>query len=148
MAIPKTPTNLRERALALHLSGLVAHWDEVAELEWPMQLVEWEEAERARRSMLRRLGTAAIGKFKPLADFDWAWPTHCDRAAVEELMRLDFLEDASNVVLMGPNGVGKTMIAQNLAHQALVRGHTVRFAAAGDLLGELAAIDSALNWSL
>jgi DNA replication protein DnaC len=143
MAIPKTPTNLRERALALHLNGLVAHWDEVAELDWVTQLVEWEEAERARRSMLRRLGTAAIGKFKPLADFDWAWPTHCDRAAVEELMRLDFLEDASNVVLMGPNGVGKTMIAQNLAHQALVRGHTVRFAAAGDLLGELAAIDSA-----
>ena len=143
MAIPKTPSNLRERAVALHLNGLVAHWSDVAETEWVTQLVEWEEAERARRSMVRRLGTAAIGKFKLIADFDWRWPKEIDRSAVEALLGLDFLEDASNVVLMGPNGVGKTMIAQNIAYHALMRGHTVRFTTAGNLLGELAAIDSA-----
>ena len=143
MAIPKTPSNLRERAAALHFNGLVAHWSEVAEAEWVAQVVEWEEAERAKRSMARRLSTATIGRFKLIADFDWQWPKEIDRTAVEALLALDFMEDASNVVLMGPNGVGKSMIAQNIAYQALMRGHTVRFTSAGNLLGELTAIDSA-----
>jgi hypothetical protein len=57
-------------------------------------------------------------------------------------MALDFLEDAANVVLVGPNGVGKSMIAQNIAHQTLTRGHTVLFTTAGQLLGDLSALDS------
>ena len=35
-------------------------------------------------------------------------------------MTLDFLKDATNVVLVGQNGTGKTMLAQNIAHQALI----------------------------
>lgn len=133
---------LRDRAAALHLNGVVAHWAEVATADWVPQLVDWEEEERTRRSLERRLKDARIGRFKPLADFDWAWPTRCDRGAVEELMALKFVEEAANVVLVGPNGVGKSMLAKNVAHQALIRGHTVRFATAGELLGDLAALDS------
>ena len=48
-------------------------------------------------------------------------------------------EDASNVVLVGPNGVGKTMLAQNLAYQALLGGHTALFVTASAMLNELAA---------
>ena len=78
-----------------------------------------------------------------MADFDWQWPTQCDRAAVERLMTLDFLSDASNVVLVGhTNGVGKTMCACNLGYQAVLAGHTALFITAGQLLGELAALDS------
>ena len=57
-------------------------------------------------------------------------------------MTLDFLDEAVNVVLVGPNGVGKSTIAANIAHLAVLKGHTVRFATAASMLGELATIDS------
>lgn len=134
--------SLRERTTALCLNGLLAHWPEVATAEWQAPLLQWEEAERSRRSLERRLASAHIGRFKPLADFDWAWPTRCDRASVEALMALEFITEAANVVLVSPNGVGKSTLARNIAHQALIQGHTVCFTTAGDLLGELAALDS------
>jgi len=132
----------RARAGALNLYGLLAHWGEVASQDWVATLLGWEEQERARRSLERRLRSAHIGRFKPLCDFDWAWPKRCDRAAIDALMTLEFLDDATNVVLLGPNGVGKSTIAQNIAHQALTRGHTVLFTSAGQLLGDLSALDS------
>lgn len=136
------PENLRTRAKGLKLHGLLAHWPEARDAGWAKTLIGWEEEERARRSLERRLREARIGRFKPLSDFDWAWPKKCDRAAVEDLMALEFLKDATNAVLVGPNGVGKSTLAQNIAHQALVHGHTVRFTCAGNLLGELTALDS------
>lgn len=136
------PNALRARAAALHLHGLLAHWPEVATADWLAPLLDWEEQERHRRSLERRLQTAHIGRFKPLCDFDWSWPKRCDRAAIEALMALDFLREAGNAVLVGPNGVGKSTLAQNIAHQALIAGHTVLFTTAGALLGDLAALDS------
>ena len=130
------------RAKALQLHGVVAHWGECREASWLEPLLAWEEAERARRSLERRLRCAHIGRFKPLADFDWHWPEQCDQAAIAELMTLEFLQTATNAILVGPSGLGKTTIAQNLAHQAVLRGHTVLFTTAGQLLGELAALDS------
>jgi DNA replication protein DnaC len=133
---------LRSRAEALHLHGLLAHWNQVAAADWLPSLLDWEEHERRRRSLERRLKDARIGSFKPLCDFDWSWPKRCDRAAIEGLMGLDFINEASNAVLLGPNGVGKSMIAQNIAYQALIAGHTALFTSAGQLLGDLCALDS------
>ncbi len=133
---------LIDRARDLGLHGLLAHWDEIGEPDWLARLIAWEEDERRARSLRRRLGAARIGRFKPLADFDWEWPRRCDRMAVEDLMTLGFLDEAANVVLVGPNGVGKSTIAANIAHRAVLAGHTVRFATAASMLGELAAIDS------
>jgi len=144
--VTPSQAELREHAGALRLHGLQAHWAEVMgnaeQARWVAQMLSWEATERGRRSLERRLRAAHIGRFKPLADFDWAWPKSIDRGAVEELMTLDFLKEASNVVLVGPNGVGKTMCACNLGYQAVLAGHTALFITAGNLLGELAALDS------
>jgi len=134
---------LLQRAAALKLYGLVAHWDEIPETElpWIQRLTAWEEVERKRRGLERRLSAAHIGRFKPLADFDWGWPEQCDRAAVTGFMSLGFIKEAANLILVGPNGVGKSMIAQNIAHHAVMQGHSTLFINAAQMLGDLAAQD-------
>lgn len=132
---------LMARAKTLKLYGLLAHWAEIGETGWIEALIGWEEEERARRGLERRLRGARLGRFKPLVDFDWHWPKQCDREAVEELMRLGFLQETANAVLIGPNGVGKSTIARNIAHQAVLHGHSVLFTSAGHMLNELAAQD-------
>jgi DNA replication protein DnaC len=130
------------RAKALRLNGLIEHWDEVSTAPWLETLVQWEEGERAHRSLQRRIREARLGTYKAIADFDWTWPNKIDRFVIDELMSLAFLKEATNVILIGNNGVGKTTIARNIAAQALLAGYTVQFKAAGDMLGELASIDS------
>jgi DNA replication protein DnaC len=139
---PSPNDELREPAQKLGLWGLTAQWDKMQRADWVERLIALEEAERGKRSLERRLHNAKIGPFKPIADFDWAWPAKIDRELVEDLLRLEFIAEAANVILVGANGLGKTMIAQNLVHQAILRGHTARFINASALLNDLAAQDS------
>lgn len=141
MTIRKSEELLMARAKVLKLYGMLAHWDEINETGWVEPLIQWEEQERARRGLERRMRSARLGRFKPLADFDWSWPGQCDREAVNELMQLNFLEQATNVILVGPNGVGKSTLARNIAHQAALQGHNVLFTGASQMLNELAAQD-------
>jgi DNA replication protein DnaC len=140
-AKPASPpaADRRGRAQKLGLWGLLAHWNEVEEAAWTETLLGYEEEERSRRSLERRLRRAKLGSFKPLADFDWSWPTKIDRELVEDLFHLEFLSEGANVVFVGTNGLGKTMLAQNLAYQTILRGHTARFINGSALLNELAA---------
>jgi len=142
--------DLQQRARALKLYGLLEHWEDVGRQPWVTDLIAWEETERARRGLERRLRRARLGTCKPMADFDWEWPEKIDRDHVEDLFHLDWLASAANVVLIGPNGIGKTMIAKNLAHQAILAGATVRFLTASELLNTLVEQDtsSSLNRKL
>jgi DNA replication protein DnaC len=77
-----------------------------------------------------------------MTDYDWRWPTKIDREGVQELLNLGFVERGHNAVLVGPNGVGKTMILKNLAYQAVLNGLIVRFVTASDMLADLARQES------
>ncbi|KWI43229.1 hypothetical protein [Burkholderia stagnalis] len=57
---------LRSRARALRLNGLVEHWAEVDGSTWLAPLLQWEEDERAHRSLQRRIRAAKLSKFKTL----------------------------------------------------------------------------------
>ena len=96
-----------------------------------------EQAERARRGLLRRLSDARLGRFKPMADFDWSWPKRIDRDLVELALASSFITERRNLVLVATNGLGKTMIAKNIAHAAVLAGHTAIFRSASELLTDL-----------
>jgi DNA replication protein DnaC len=114
---PTTPEMLRGRVQRLALHGLIAHWTEVADKPWVAELCAYEERERHRRSLERRLREARIGAFKSMVDFDWSWPKKIDKDTALDLLSLRFIEDGINAILLGPNGVGKTMLLRNIAHQ-------------------------------
>jgi DNA replication protein DnaC len=127
------------RAVPAQLDDFIAHavqarWSAHQILE---QVVKTEAAERSRRSLERRLRISGIKSFKPIADFDWSWPDKIERDVIERALTLDFLGEARNLILAGPNGLGKTMIAQNLCHAAVLSGHSVLFRSAAALLEDL-----------
>jgi DNA replication protein DnaC len=142
---------LTDQLAALGLRYTAAHLDDVVALatkrRWSTtqlleHLVESEQQERTRRSLERRLARARIGRFVTMSEFDWAWPKRIDRPAVEATLRLDFLAEARNVVLVAPQGLGKTMIAQNIAHAAVLAGTHVLFTTAAQLLLDLGGQES------
>lgn len=133
---------LKAQAQRLGLWGLVANWDELGNEPWVQDYLHAEWEERQRRSLERRLRNAKIGAFKAMADFDWTWPERIDRDHVEDVLRLDFVAEKVNVVIVGSNGLGKTTIARNTSYQALLAGHSVRCATASEMLNDLAAQDT------
>jgi DNA replication protein DnaC len=144
-------TPLADQLATLGLRYTAAHLDDVVALatkrRWSIpqlleHLVEREQQERTRRSLERRLARSRIGRFISMSDFDWAWPKRIDRAAVEAVLRLDFLAEARNVVLVAAQGLGKTMIAQNIAHAAVLAGTHVLFTTAAQLLLDLGSQES------
>ena len=136
------PTQLQQiglRAVPAQLDDFLAHaikarWSAHQILE---QLAQAEISERSRRSLERRLRLSGIKRFKPMADFEWSWPTKIERDVIERALTLDFLSESRNLVMVGRNGLGKTMIAQNLCHSAVLAGYSVLFRSAAALLEEL-----------
>ena len=126
-------------ATALNLDDFLAR---ATKSRWSPQLMLEEMArselhERSRRSVERRLRLARIGRFRPMADFDWHWPKKIDRPTIERALTLDFIPEARNFILLGSNGLGKTMVAQNIAYAAVQAGYTVLFRTASDILADL-----------
>ena len=143
---------LTQRLIGLGMHCTAEHLDDIVARATkrrmsPVQLLECvcelEEQERARRSLERRHTRSKLGRFKSMADFDWAWPKKLDREAVEHVLSLDFLEHGRNVVLVAAQGLGKTMVAKNIAHQAILEGHGVLFVTAADMLLDLTSQESA-----
>jgi DNA replication protein DnaC len=98
------------------------------------RLLEIEvEATEARR-LAGRLRFASLPAPWTLADFDFDAQPALDRTVVDELATLRFVEEAANVLLVGPPGVGKTMLAICLARAAVEAGYRVYYASAADLV--------------
>ncbi len=86
------------------------------------------------RSAVKRSGIFPV---TTLDTYDFTRPTSLDRDVVERAATLDFVRERSNVVFVGPSGVGKTHLANALGYLACVEGYRVRFALAADLVNDL-----------
>lgn len=135
--------DLRAIANKLGFKALAANWREYADEPCIKKLLEQEEADKHRRTLERRLRESQINEMKPAAEFDWVWPKRIDRELVEDLFTLKFVEEPANVIFMGPNGVGKTMLAKNLIHKALLSGYKTKFTPASQMLNDLSSQDGA-----
>jgi DNA replication protein DnaC len=141
-----TPTTLPSNLKRLGLHRLAADLDDLiaraTRSRWsPVQLLEAlvtaELDDRARRSVERRLKRARLGRFKSIADWEWDWPKTLHRPALERVLGLDFVTRGENVILVGAQGLGKTMLAKNIVHQAVLAGHSAVFTTASELLLDL-----------
>ncbi len=93
--------------------------------------VEVDAVEERRRVTLERF--ASLPSPFTLSDFDFTAQPSIDEKLVRELGTLRFVEDATNVLFIGPPGVGKTMLAVGLGHAAVAAGMRVHYTTAADL---------------
>jgi DNA replication protein DnaC len=96
-----------------------------------------EVQRRDHQALERRLLGAGFEDRVTLDDVDWASPVTLDRRQLQQLFTLEFLARKEHVILVGPVGVGKTMLAQCLGAATVRAGHSVRFVRADVLLKEL-----------
>lgn len=106
-------------------------------------LAEGELNLRRDRATIRRIKNARFPVVKTIDQFSWNWPKKINRMAVQNLFRLQFLEDHANVILLGTVGLGKTHIATALGYAACLAGKSVLFATAVDAINTLAAAQAA-----
>ena len=113
--------------------------DSVPHLDYLARLIEGEAALRADRAVARRIQAARFPVIKTIETFRWDWPKQINRLQVLDLFRLQFVQDKSNVILLGLVGLGKTHLASALGYAACQKGMNVLFANAIDVINTLSA---------
>jgi len=107
------------------------------------RLVEGEAAMRRDRFIERKVRLARFPVIKTLDQFTWSWPKNINRLQVQNLFRLTFIKEKSNVIFLGGVGIGKTHLASALGYAACLKGHSVLFATAIDVINTLTSAQAA-----
>jgi len=97
---------IRENHEAIGQLAARKQWEHVHYLA---ELIKEEANLRHDRTIQRRIRMARFPVIKTLDRFNWSWPQKINRAQVQNLFRLKFIEDKSNVVFIGGVGLGKTI---------------------------------------
>ncbi len=137
--LKETLRELRLYYASDNLDSIMRTLEEKSPREMLSHLVAVETLERKNRSINRRLAEARLGRFKLMGEFDWAHPEKMNRPKVEHLLKSDLNELGKNIIIIGTQGLGKTMLARNLGYQAIHQGKKVRFTTASKLVADLIA---------
>lgn len=134
---------LKDLAKTLRLSGMIptfcqrVSYAKAKKLSYEefMELILSDEAERrAARSLNLKMKKAGV---TGLASYDWNTTTSYDRDVVKKLFSLSFIEAHTSVLIFGPTGVGKTMLARHLAYAALKAGYDALLVRADKMFEQL-----------
>lgn len=97
---------------------------------------EYEKREQRKIRYLMRM--SGIKRVKLLNDFDWKFNPKVPRDKIMEYMNTEWLQRPSNLVVIGPAGVGKTHVATAFCHDAIGKGHQTVFLSLFDLTSKMA----------
>jgi DNA replication protein DnaC len=107
-------------------------------VEFLTTLVQDEVERRAQSKLRLRLRRANFDVTKTLEGFDFSFNPKLNKTQVFDLGTCQWIERHENCLLYGPTGVGKTHLAQALAHEACRRGFEVLFVSTAKMLQHLA----------
>jgi DNA replication protein DnaC len=126
-------------AIDARLEGLLesAAKKEPSYADFLLEVMNTEADARRQRYLKARLQLAHLPYVKTFEQFDFSFQPSIDERQIRELRTLRFVHEASNVILLGPPGVGKTHLAVSLAETAIQSGHGAYFMTAHDLVTDL-----------
>ncbi len=139
MSIPNLETTLKQ----LRLSGLAgtlslrlqeAAANRLSHEEFLENLLQDELNVRHERFLKRRTKAADFHHLKTLEDFDWRFNPSVPRKEIYDLATGQFIRQASDLLLIGPPGVGKTHLAQALGYEAIKQNLAVLYRSIFDLV--------------
>ena len=125
---------LKQTLKRLRLSGLLATLGDriayakgvkLSYLEFLELILQDEIQRREQNSLNKRMKYASLDSNQTLERFDWDAKVSVDRNTLKELFSLEFIDRRENVIFCGPVGVGKTFLANAIAHSACRRGKKV-----------------------
>lgn len=131
---------IREHHESLADTAAKENW---SHLQYLAALIEGESALRRDRSVQRRIQSARFPVIKTLDQYQWTWPTEINRLQIQNLFHLNFIGTQTNVIFLGGVGLGKTHLATALGYAACLKGHSVLFTTAIDVINALSAAQSA-----
>src|SRR6185369_6273503 len=134
-----TLTALNLTAIDTRLEALLesASKKETAYADFLLEAMRTEADARRQRYLKTWLQLAHLPYIKTFDQFDFAFQPSIDEKQVRELRTLRFVHEASNVILLGPPGVGKTHLSVALAEAAIQSGFGAYFMTAHDLVTDL-----------
>ena len=127
---------LRDYASQLKLSAIQDQAEELIRkaseekcsyLDFSLSLLETEINQRRQRDLERRIKAAKLPVSHDLDQYDYSFMNGISKQQLSQLRECQWLEQNFNVVLMGPSGIGKTLIAAGLCYDALKIGYKAYF---------------------
>lgn len=102
-----------------------------------VSLLRAEENGKKKRQTERLLDKAHFDSIKRLKDIDYRFNPSLDAGKINRLGELDFIDARENILIIGPPGVGKSMIATGIGRNACEAGYKVLFVNAKELVDQL-----------